>query len=633
MCGICGVVQLRGEPREVVDSHRLEWMTSVMEHRGPDDSGYHTAPGVAIGARRLSIVDVADGHQPFSNEDGTIWAAQNGELYEHAAIRTRLSRRGHRFQSRCDTEILPHLYEEHGDDLARELRGMFGFVVWDDPRRRLVVARDRLGIKPMYYATVGDVLVFASELKSLLASGLVEPSLDLEALDAYLSLGFFPGPRTPIAGVAKLMPGHVLTVEDGRVATRAYWHYPEPASERGPQPSAPQTAERLLALLDESVELRLMADVPLGAMLSGGLDSSLIVALMARRSKTPVRTFSIGFAGTGEQNELADAREVSQLWGTEHHEIELALDEPTVDIAELVWHLDEPLADLSSLGFYALCRLARQHVTVALSGQGADELLAGYRKHRAAALSGAYRRMTGAPGMLLARTLARGPESIARPARALGAPDAVSRLLASGAHLDGASRSALARGALAAQDGGAARRAVAGALGGVRAGALPEALYLDAKLGLVDDMLHYFDRASMAHSLEVRVPFLDHHLVEFCATIPAEQKLRRFTESKHVLKLAARGLVPDRIIDKPKIGFFNRSVSAWLQAQAQDSVSSYLLDPGACYTDLLDRGEVERLVRDGRPESTYPVLAILMLEVWMRTFLPRATAAPSTAAA
>ena len=308
---------------------------------------------------------------------------QNGELYNHLDIRERLGAAGHSFTSRCDTEILPHLYEEHGADLASQLRGKFGLAVWDGQRRRAVIARDRLGVKPLYYARVGDLVVFASELKSLLASGLVGDALDYEAIDSYLTFGFFPAPATPLAGVSKLMPGHSLVVDRDGVRVAQYWAYPEPAPR--PERSLEETMEGLLEGLEESVRLRLMSDVPLGAMLSGGLDSSLIVALMARNMSEPVKTFSVGFVEDADKNELADARLVADAFGADHHELELSVSDAAVDLSELTWFLDEPLADLSALGFLALSELAARHVTVALSGQGADELLGGYAKHKAAA--------------------------------------------------------------------------------------------------------------------------------------------------------------------------------------------------------------------------------------------------------
>jgi asparagine synthase (glutamine-hydrolysing) len=625
MCGICGVVQVGGDPREVVAPDVLDRMTDAMTHRGPNDRGTYRADGVALGVRRLSIVDVDGGHQPFSNESGDVWAIQNGELYNHDEARAALVADGHAFTSRCDTEILPHLYERHGDALATQLRGKFAVAVWDGRRRRAVVARDRLGVKPLYYARAGDLVVFASELKSLLASGLVSDELDYEAIDSFLTFGFFPGPATPLAGVAKLQPGHSLVVEPDGVRVEQYWAYPKPDPQ---QRSAEEATEGLLELLEESVRLRLMSDVPLGAMLSGGLDSSLIVALMARNMSEPVKTFSVGFLEDGDKNELADARLVANAFGADHHELELSVSDAAVDLGELTWHLDEPLADLSALGFLALSELASRHVTVALSGQGADELLGGYAKHKAAAAAATWQRLPG-PARTAATSLAqRGPRRFRRAARTLAAPGTVDRLLAMSSRLDGALRADLVRGPLAEADGQSARRAVAARLNGFPDDPLPATLYIDAQLALVDDMLHYFDRASMAHSLEVRVPFLDHHLVEYCATIPADLKVRRLTTTKYVLKRAARGLVPDRIIDKEKIGFFAASVDRWFDAQVDGVIADYLLAEEPRYAEFIDRatvaGLVERHANGTDRRHGKLLLSLLMLEVWLSEYLPRA---------
>ncbi len=630
MCGICGVVQIGGEPREVVSPEILDRMTDAMTHRGPNDRGTYQSDGVALGARRLSIVDLEAGHQPFANETGEIWGLQNGELYNHDRLRDELRADGHEFHSRCDTEILPHLYERHGDDMAAQLRGKFAFAVWDGRRRRAVVARDRLGVKPLYWAQVGDLILFASELKSLLASGMIGSALDYEAIDAYLTLGYFSGPRTPLAGVHKLMPGHRLVIDESGVDDQAYWSYPKPAPVKGR--SAAEWTERVRDELEEAVTSRLMADVPLGAMLSGGLDSSLIVALMARNMTEPVKTFSVGFAEDGAKNELSDAKFVSEALGTEHFELELSHSEAVVDLDTLIHQMDEPVADLSSLGFTALCQLAAQHVTVALSGQGADELFGGYAKHQAAAAAGAFRRLPApARGLVTAAGL-RGPQRGRRIAETLAAPNPVERLLAMSGKLDGDLRAKLLRGPLAELDGNAARRVLAAAAGDVADDPLLATLYMDGQLALVDDMLHYFDRASMAHSLEVRVPFLDHHFVEFAATVPADLKVHRLRNTKHVLKEAARGLVPDRIIDKPKLGFFAGSVDGWMAAQAERNIADYLLTSNPRYADFLDRDAVADLVRrhaDGSDRSNGRLLlAVLMLEVWLSTFL-RYTDAPA----
>jgi asparagine synthase (glutamine-hydrolysing) len=601
-----------------------------MTHRGPNDRGTHAAPGVAFGVRRLSVIDVEGGHQPFANESGSVWGMQNGELYNHDALRDELRADGHVFTSRCDTEILPHLYERHGTSFAERLRGKFGLAVWDAEERRAVIARDPLGVKPMYYAIIDDLLIFGSELKSVLASGLIPLDLDYNAINAYLTFGYVPGPMTPLRAVSKLQPGHRLVATADGVAVEQYWSYPAPAPDL--TLTAPEAAEGLLAELEESVRLRLMSDVPLGAMLSGGLDSSLIVALMARNMNAPVKTFSVGFADAGAGNELGDARQVASALGADHHEVELSLGEQPVDLADLVWQLDEPIADLSPVGFLLLCKLAAQHVTVALAGQGADELLGGYASHRAASICATWDRV---PRPLRAGAHAaarRGPSRLRRAVPTLAAAGPVERMLAMSSRLDPVLRNRLTHGPLREAEGDAAARVVEERLGDFKGDALSTTLYLEAQLGLVDDMLHYFDRASMAHSLEVRVPFCDPKVAAYCATIPPHLKVRRL-ETKHVLKLAARGLVPDRIIDKPKVGFFANSVDAWFRAQTNGALAQWLGGHDRRYAEFLDPDLVDELVRrhlDGSDTRYLKLLiSILMLEVWLETFLPRAGTAPT----
>jgi asparagine synthase (glutamine-hydrolysing) len=571
MCGITGAFRLDANPAPALPEHVLRAMTDVIDYRGPDDAGHVSEAGVSLGARRLSIIDVEGGHQPFANETGRIWAAQNGEIYNHDLLRDDLRTRGHVLRSRCDTEVLPHLFEDHGPQLAERLRGMFAVAVWDTDARRGVLIRDRLGIKPLYYAIAGDKVVFGSELKCVLASGLVSAELDPEAISAYLMLGYVPGAMTPLRDVRKLLPGERLIVEDGRVKLERWWTYPVPDADPAPRSDA-EWAEIVLDKLDESVKMRLMSDVPLGAMLSGGLDSSLIVALMAR----------------------------------------------------LIWHLDEPLADLSSIGFLALSELAVQDVTVALSGQGADELFGGYRKHRVASLAETWGRAPGGLRAGAAAVLRHGPGRASRLAGALQAGDPVTRLLASSGFVHADLRGDLFSGALA-DHAGAAESVVRGTLAGAPGAApLEAALYMDGRLGLVDDMLTYFDRASMACSLEVRVPFLDHELVELAARIPTRHKVHRL-QGKHVLRLAAKGLVPDFVLTKKKKGFFNEKVGAWVGEGTV--VDRALLASDPAYAQVLDPTAVRRAVaefRGGRAENAKLVLALVMLELWLGDYLPRA---------
>jgi len=634
VCGICGVVQIGGEEPRRFDPEVLDWMTDLMTHRGPDDRGTLLDPGCALGARRLSIVDVAGGRQPLSNEDGSVWAAQNGELYNHLDLRKTLAADGHVFRSRCDTEILPHLYERFGTEFPEHLRGKFAVAVWDRRRRRAVLARDRMGVKPLYYAVAGDQLVFASELKSVLASGLVGAELDYEAIDAYLTLSFFPGPRTPLAGVSKLGPGERLVVDDAGVRVESYWRFPRPVERPSVRFSEQEHAEQLLEVLEDAVRSRLMSDVPLGAMLSGGLDSSLIVALMARNMTEPVKTFSIGFREAGDANELADARLVANALGTEHHEVELSFLDDAVSLEELVWHVDEPLANISSLGFLALSGVAAREVTVALSGQGADELLGGYERYRSAMVADRWQRLPRSLRLPVEAAAAVGPRRLRRAARIASAPSVCARIAERSDWTTLAPHLALEP--LSAYGGHAAEEAAATLVDGFTGSSAATSMYLDARLGLVDDMLHYFDRASMARALEVRVPFLDHHVVEHCAGIPLDLKVRGGT-GKYLLKRAARGLVPDRIIDKHKLGFFSPVVGLWVREQLSGAAATYLLGGRPRYAEMLDRGLVEQLAVSNaegtdRRHAQF-LLAVLMLEVWLSSYLPRALATPRAAAA
>ena len=619
MCGICGVVQLGGAPRAVIEEGRLEAMTDLMAHRGPDDRGFMVAPGVAFGARRLSIVDVAGGHQPFSNEDKTVWGIQNGELYNHLALRTELAAKGHAFRTRCDTEILPHLYEDSGAAYPERLRGKFATAVWDGRNRRAVVSRDRLGVKPLYWARRGDLVVFASELKSLLGSGLIERELDLAAVDAYLTLGYVPFPGTPFVDVWKLPPGCSLVVEDGEVKIERYWEYPVPT------PSNPrsrhQLAEELRELLREAVRLRLMSDVPLGAMLSGGLDSSVIVALMAEASPRPVKTFTVAFREDGDQNELESAARVARLFGCDHESVELSFTDTELDLDDLVWYLDEPVAELSAFGFHVLSGLASQHVTVALAGQGADELFGGYRKHAAA------HAIDAAPGIgWISRPLTRlplGTGDLRRFVDAAAAPTSTARLMAMSG-VPAQRRRELYGERLSDLDLLAARRAIDARASrlGVDATALGSTLFLDAQLALADNMLHYFDRMSMAHSLEVRVPFLDHVLVEWAAGVPDAAKVG-LRGQKLVLREAARDLVPADIIERKKVAFFRRSAGRFLAAQVGGGAADRMLEGPIVADGLVRRAALEQMLRrfrSGERSDAQQLLAMLVLDLWLERF-------------
>lgn len=625
MCGICGVIQVGGEPRLPIDQTVLDRMTDRMTHRGPNDRGTYLAPGIALGVRRLSIVDVAGGRQPVFSEEGDVVAIQNGELYNHLDLRRELDVDGHTLVTQCDTEVLPHVYERDGDDLPRALRGKFALAVWDGRRRRALLARDRMGVKPLYVSRSGDLLVFASELKSLLASGIVATDLDHEAIDTYLTLGYFVGPTTPLRAVRKLLPGHRLVVQDGDVRDSAYWQLPFPSGESRVDDT--EIEARFLHVLDEAVTLRLMSDVPLGIMLSGGLDSALIAALVARKSPGRVRTFSVGFR-EDEKNELADARLVASAVGADHYELELSFLDDTVSVTDLSWSLDEPLADLSALGFHSLSALAARHVTVALAGQGADELFAGYPVHRNAALRRWLTRLPGPVQALGAAAVHVAPSRYRRAAKVITTADPVERFLLQCSRINALERSELLK-PLSVDTYPERYGLVEARLGRNGGTALAQALYLSQQFALVDDMLQYFDRTSMAHSLEVRVPFLDHEVVEFAASVPDRLKVDGRLGNKVILRRVARDLVPRQIIEKKKIGFFSSAAGRWIETQAHSALADWLMAPDLAVREVVDPAAVRRLVGElqrGEKTNKNLLLAILLLEVWLADTLPRALA-------
>ena len=608
-----------GPPERPVAASEVHAMCSVMVHRGPDDEGIYTGAGIGIGMRRLSIIDLERGRQPMRNEDGTVHVVANGEIYNFRELRRDLERRGHRFSSGSDTETIVHLYEEHGPDCVKHLRGMFGLAIWDSRRRQLVLARDRLGIKPLYFTKTATRFAFASELKCLLQLHDVPRELDIGAVDHLFSALSTPSSQSILAGIQKLEPGHVLVARAGRepVISR-YWDV-EFAADTGHDEG--YFVERLRELLEESVRMHMVSDVPLGAFLSGGVDSSAVVATMAGISDRPVNTFSIGFREP-KYDESGHARRLAGRFGTDHRQ--LILDADAIDeLDDNTWHLDEPFGDSSAIPTYMVSKLASEHVTVVLSGDGGDELFAGYDKyvkegrerrldripralrHGAGAIGSAMRE--GWPGRRFLKHLAlTGNDRYLDSCRLLGLDERRELL-----HPD----------ALARLSGDIARSDLEPYLLGDDVPWLSRLQYLDLHRYLPLDILTKVDRMSMAHSIEVRVPLLDHKLVEFAATIPPELQLKGGT-TKYLFKQAMRGILPDEVIDRPKRGFAV-PLGDWFRGHLADYVRDLLLSDTSRERRIIEPRYVEHLLRlhaAGRPMDMQ-LWTLISFEMWCRRFL------------
>jgi len=637
MCGIAGRFNFNAS--QPVERGRLRAMTSALAHRGPDADGFYLGDGIGLGHRRLSIIDLTTGDQPLANEDGTVWTVFNGEIYNFAEIRRELESHGHVFRTNSDTEVIVHGYEQWGPDAVTRFRGMFAIAVWDAPKRRLLLVRDRLGIKPVYYSLLASGLVFGSEIKALLEDPDVPRDWSAESLDAYLALQYVPCPQTIYEGIFKLPAAHYLIAEPGRVAIKRYWDLQFTGT--GDASREDEYLDRLEELLLESVKLRMISDVPLGAFLSGGIDSSLVVAAMAklsRSSRSRVVTTSVGFA---EQafNELEYARTVANHLGTEAHE-KIVAPEIGELLPKLAWHLDEPFADSSAVPTYYVSKAAREHVTVALSGDGGDELWAGYARHRVEHSELVARRWLGRTGGRLAGWVGTQLPLTMKGARslrhlALAPADAYAQKHAYGLFEDNVRSTLYTRDfALNVHDTDpyiSLRRAHDGC---ASADPLDRALYVDVNTYLVDDILTKVDKMSMAVSLEARDPLLDHKLLEFSATIPSTLKLRK-GRSKHLLRKLLERYVPASIVNRPKQGFA-APVGEWLRGPLSTMVNELLQDGRMRDRGIFDPGAVRKLWVEHRTKErdhTHRLWSLVMLELWFRSYMDGALRPERTRAA
>jgi asparagine synthase (glutamine-hydrolysing) len=615
MCGICGVVA--GEREGAPDLEAVSRMCGRLFHRGPDDDGlFHDGP-VALAARRLSIIDLDGGHQPIANEDGSVVVVQNGEIYNYRELKRDLEGRGHRFATECDTEVLVHLYEEHGDSFVERLRGMFAIALWDKRRCRLLLARDRFGIKPLYYRMTDGGISFASELKAMLAQPGFSREIDPQAVSAYLAFNSIPAPLTIFADARKLPPGHLLTWEGGEVQQRRYARPGPLPGERPRRGSADELAAELRDVLDDSVRAHLVADVPVGVLLSGGVDSGGLAALASAHSKEPLRTFSIGFEEAGF-DELSRARLVAERYGTDHHELVVRPDAVEL-LPKLVEAFDEPFGDSSALPTYLVSELAAGQVKVALSGEGGDELFGGYYTYVADLLARRVGRL--AP---LARPLA---EALPSRSERVGF-DYKAKRFARAAALPPLERHHAWKEIFSPR----ARAELAGARASSwdpvdlyraryaeTAGAEPLARMQDVDLGiyLVDDLLVKTDRLSMAHSLELRVPFLDPKVAEFAFSLPTRHKVRGFAK-KRLLRRALEPLLPKEIVHGRKQGF-SIPLAAWLRGPLEPFARE-VLAPGALERQgLLEPAAVNPILDrhvSGREDLSRQIWGLMALTLW-----------------
>jgi asparagine synthase (glutamine-hydrolysing) len=644
MCGINGIVQ-SDSSRRTISVRELERMRDVLTHRGPDDAGVfvNARKTVGLGHRRLSIVDVKAGHQPMANEDHSLHITYNGEIYNHADYRESLEARGHVYRSHCDTETILHLYEEHGAACVERLRGMFAFAIWDERKRELFIARDRLGVKPLYYAHLPNgSLYFASEIKALLEVDAVKAEVNYEVLPDYFANHAPSGEETLFSGIKRLPPAHTLLWRNGAVQIRKYWEVPFRTDDPC-EYNDKQYVEKWTELFRESVRLRLMADVPLGMFLSGGIDSSAIAAVMSGMVAEPIKTFSVAFAER-EANELEYARLVANTFGTNHHEVVVSPEQFFAALPRLLWHEDEPIAHPSSVALYFVSQLAAQHVKVVLTGEGSDELLAGYGRYRKTILNiAAGRRYHRVAPRQLINAVRRRIESLPTSSRVRQklqrtfltlSPDLESIYFDNFAVFSRDAQEQLFTSSVRERMGTASSpySRMQELLASTDATSLlNQILSVDLKTYL-HELLMKQDQMSMAASIESRVPFLDHKLVEFSASLPERMKLRG-ASTKHILRQSMKGLLPDAILSRPKMGF-PVPLGKWFRGPFRSVVDEFVLGERALARGIFDRAFVRSLVarHNGGEDHSERLWSMLNFELWQRRFIDRDPAESEQAA-
>jgi asparagine synthase (glutamine-hydrolysing) len=624
MCGIAGFIESEKTNPAKVEA-RLDAMCKIITHRGPDEQGMTVQGRAALGMRRLSIIDLKGGQQPIFNRDESMCIVFNGEIYNYQDLRTDLQKRGYYFKTHSDTETILHAYEEYGENCVDHLRGMFAFAIWDKSEESLFIARDRVGKKPLFYAQVNGQFVFGSELKVLLEHGEISRDLDLSALDSYLTFGYVPEEFCIFKDVKKLLPGHHLTFKNNRIETKKYWdfNYLKPVAIKTETEYIEQLREKII----EAVKVRLISEVPLGAFLSGGVDSSAIVGTMAKLSDQPVKTFSIGF-NEDRFNELKFARVAAKHFKTDHHEFIVTPD--LVEMAdELAWHFDEPFADPSSLPTFMVAKMARDFVTVVLSGDGGDELFAGYTRYRVDKKRNGFANLPA----FVRRSVQKVSEKLPHGAKGKNylynaSLDSIDRYIDSVSHFNKLRRKSLySKEFLMNLNGrfGVAENVFQSFAGQINSGnPTDNLLYLDSKTYLPSDILVKVDRMTMAASLEARTPLLDHELIEFVQNIPTELKLKGL-ETKYIFKKAMEGIVPHEILYREKQGF-GVPINEWINLQLRDKIHETLSQTRTQQRGYFDKKYIQTILDEhhkNRRDHSYSLWILWMLELWHRQFVDK----------
>jgi asparagine synthase (glutamine-hydrolysing) len=625
MCGICGKLILDSESR--VSPALIKAMADSIRHRGPDDEGFYVSGQVGLGFRRLSIIDLAGGHQPLSNEDGTVWIVFNGEIYNYQELRQFLVTKGHIFKTQSDTEVIVHLYEEFGESCVEKLRGMFAFAIWDDCRKSLFLARDRVGIKPLYYFLSGNSLVFGSEIKAILADPEVQPEVVPAMIDRLLTFNYLPGEETLLRNIHKLAPGSYMIAGNGKIQIKQYWDLRFTRSTL----SLPEAEEQLSALLDQSVRLHMISDVPVGFLLSGGVDSSAMLSMAVGKTDRPLSSFTVGFSEPNIVDERPYARLAARAYGAEHHEITISAKDFETFLPHYVWYMEEPVCEPPAVAMYYVSKLARSSVKVLISGEGGDEAFGGYQIYRnllwLERLKSVLKPLNGGlsrSSLLLNRYLKW--DRVAKYAPLLGVPfesyflsgtsntfnffNQYSDKLYSkdfAPHVNKERSVSIVKKHLMNSD---------------KRDHVNQMLYVDTKTWLVDDLLLKADKMTMANSLELRVPFLDHKVLEFAASLPGKYKVHGFT-TKYILKKVLRDRVPKEILNRKKVGF-PVPYNAWLRTDLKDWIRDLLLDRESLQRGYFDKKCIEQLLSQNDAlggSYSKELFSLAVLELWHRKFL------------